>query len=187
MKLWPKATQEKKGLFWLQFQKDRVHHRREGVPCGRSRKLADHIFIHRQEAEKESRKWGESITPGAHFQWRTSSLKVPEPLQTAPPVGSRRSGKGACRGLLTDPTTNTVSKKHYVPRQQLCFFLCRFWSSEIFLSEKQGGGGEFNNCCFTANNQELSWWPCFRNAEAGQSLGDLYICHELLWDKWVSR
>lgn len=186
MKLWPKATQGKKGLFWLQFQKDRVHHRREGVPCGRSRKLADHIFIHRQEAEKESRKWGESINPGAHFQWRTSSLKVPEPLQTAPPVGSRRSGKGACRGLLTDPTTNTVSKKHCSEATALLLsvYVLEFWNIPI---REAGGGVGFNNCCFTANNQELSWWPRFRNAEAGQSLGDLYICHELLWDKWVSR
>lgn len=40
----------------------------KACPSGRSRKLADHIFIHRQEAKKESRKWGESINPQAHFQ-----------------------------------------------------------------------------------------------------------------------
>ena len=50
-------------LLWHTFPEGqtRVHHGRHSV--SRRGKLADHIFIHKQETEVGNRKWGEAINP----------------------------------------------------------------------------------------------------------------------------
>lgn len=56
---------KRKVYFSLQFQEDRVHYCREDMATGREGtvELADHIFIHTQEAQRENRKCSTPIKP----------------------------------------------------------------------------------------------------------------------------
>lgn len=55
----------------------------------RSQKLADHIFVHTQEAEgdeeKENRKWGEAINPQSHPQRHSSPSNAVSPKGSITP------------------------------------------------------------------------------------------------------
>lgn len=69
-KPWLQAVEKGRVNFDLWFQRERVYHGGEGLGTGsRSRKLADRIVIHTQEAEEMNRKQGADII-----------------LQTSPPV-----------------------------------------------------------------------------------------------------
>lgn len=61
-------------LFWHTFPEGQaiVHQGRHSV--SRSRKSADHIFIHKQETEIANRKWGEDINPQARLYLLKDSI-----------------------------------------------------------------------------------------------------------------
>lgn len=82
---------------WL--QRNVVHPGREvwqlsGKSWLQEGKLTDNIFMHKQETNRENRKWARIQTPKVHLQWPTSAskdclLKVLEASQIAPPTGDQ--------------------------------------------------------------------------------------------------